>query len=201
MNRWLLAVVLLTPLAFATRSAHAQLQLPERPVALPNRISFNVVEATIPEMQLAMASGRVTSKDIVAAYLARIAQYEPLLNAVISVNQNAYNDADDLDRERALGRVRGPLHGIPIAVKDILNTTFIPTTGGALAFVGLTPPYDAPAVVKLRERGAVIIAKTVLTELANWVTNGMPGNYSTVGGYGMNPYDPRPDPRPGTNDG
>ena len=201
MNRWLLAFVLIAPLAFATRSTHAQLQLPDRPVALPTRINFNVIEATIPEMQAAMASGRVTSKDLVAAYLARIAQYEPLLNAVVSVNQNAYNDADDRDRERQLGQLRGPLHGIPIAVKDILNTTFMPTTGGALAFAGLTPPYDATAVTKLRDAGAVIIAKTVLTELANWVTQGMPGNYSTVGGYGMNPYDPRPDPRDGTNDG
>jgi amidase len=201
MNRWLLALVLIAPLAFTTRATHAQLQLPERPVATPARINFNIVEATIPEMQAAMASGRVTSKDLVAAYLARIAQYEPLLNAVISVNQNAYNDADDRDLERARGQVRGPLHGIPIAVKDILNTTFMPTTGGALAFVGLTPPYDATAVVKLRENGAVIIAKTVLTELANWVTVGMPGNYSAVGGYGMNPYDPRPDPRPNNDDG
>jgi amidase len=201
MHRWLFALALIAPFAFATSSTHAQLQLPAPPESVPLRINFNVVEATIPEMQSAMASGRVTSKDLVAAYLGRIAQYEPLLNAVVSVNQNAYNDADDRDRERQLGQVRGPLHGIPIAVKDIVNTTFMPTTGGALAFAGLTPPYDATVVVKLRDAGAVIIAKTVLTELANWVTVGMPGNYSTVGGYGMNPYDPRPDPRDGSNDG
>jgi amidase len=201
MHRWLFALALIAPFAFTTSSTHAQIQLPAPPESVPLRINFNVVEATIPEMQAAMAAGRVTSKDLVAAYLARIAQYEPLLNAVVSVNQNAYNDADDRDRERQLGQVRGPLHGIPIAVKDILNTSFMPTTGGALAFAGLTPPYDATAVVRLRDAGAVIIAKTVLTELANWVTVGMPGNYSTVGGYGMNPYDPRPDPREGNNDG
>jgi amidase len=164
-------------------------------------VTFNVVEATIPDMQAALAAGRVTSRDLVAAYLARIAQYEPELNATISVNLNAYSEADDLDAERRLGRLRGPLHGIPIAVKDILNTTFMPTTGGALAFAGYRPPYDATVVTNLRAAGAIIIAKTVLTELANWVASGMPGNYSAVGGYGMNPYDPRPDPRAATADG
>jgi amidase len=165
------------------------------------RIDFNVVEATIPEMRAAMEAGRVTSRDLVAAYMSRIAQYEGTLNAVINVNLNAYNEADDLDRERAQGRVRGPLHGIPIALKDNINTTFMPTTGGALAFAGYTPPYDATLARNLRSAGAVIIAKTVLTELANWVSSNMPANYSAYGGYGMNPYDPRPDPREATSDG
>ena len=164
-------------------------------------INFSVVEATIPDMQAALASGRVTSRDLVAAYMSRIAQYEGALNAVININLNAYNEADDLDRERAQGRVRGPLHGIPIALKDNVNTSFMPTTGGALAFAGYTPPYDATVARNLRSAGAIVIAKTVMTELANWVSSNMPGNYSAVGGYGMNPYDPRPDPRDGTNDG
>ena len=179
-----------------TRTQAAQ-QVPSRPQA----VNFNVVEASITDMQDAMASGRVTSRDLVAAYLARIAQYEPVLNATMSVNFNAYSEADDLDRERQQGRVRGPLHGIPIAVKDILNTTFMPTTGGALAFAGYAPPYDATVVSNLRAAGAIIIAKTVLTELANWVATGMPANYSALGGYGMNPYDPRADPRAATADG
>src|SRR5262249_54479899 len=123
-----------------------------------------------------------------------------MLNAVIAVDKDALAEADERDRERARGIYRGPLHGIPIAVKDNILTTNIPTSGGALAFKGYFPPYDATLVTKLRNAGAVIVAKTVMTELANWVTNGMPGNYSAVGGYGMNPYDPRPDPRPG-NDG
>ena len=164
-------------------------------------ITFNVVEASITDMQAALASGRVTSRDLVAAYMSRIAQYEGTLNAVINVNLNAYSEADDLDRERAQGRLRGPLHGIPIALKDNVNTSFMPTTGGALAFAGYTPPYDATVARNLRSAGAIVIAKTVMTELANWVANGMPANYSAVGGYGMNPYDPRPDPRDGTNDG
>ena len=175
---------------------------PQNPVRnTPQRINFNIVEATIPEMQAAMAAGRVTSRDLVAMYMQRIAQYEGLLNAVVNINMNAYNEADDLDRERAQGRIRGPLHGIPIALKDNINTSFMPTTGGALAFEGYTPPYDATLARNLRSAGAVIIAKTVLTELANWVASGMPANYSALAGYGMNPYDPRADPRAGTNDG
>ena len=164
-------------------------------------ISFKVVEASIADMQAALAAGQVTSRDLVAAYMSRIAQYESTLNAVININLNAYSEADDLDRERAQGRLRGPLHGIPIALKDNVNTSFMPTTGGALAFAGYTPPYDATVARNLRSAGAIVIAKTVMTELANWVSSNMPGNYSAYGGYGMNPYDPRTDPRDGTNDG
>jgi amidase len=164
-------------------------------------ITFSVVEASIPDMQAALASGQVTSRDLVAAYMSRIAQYEDTLNAVININLNAYSEADDLDRERAQGQVRGPLHGIPIALKDNVNTSFMPTTGGALAFAGYTPPYDATVARNLRSAGAIVIAKSVMTELANWVSSNMPGNYSAYGGYGMNPYDPRTDPRDATNDG
>lgn len=164
-------------------------------------ISFNVVEASIADMQAALAAGRVTSRDLVAAYMSRIAQYEDTLNAVININLNAYSEADDLDRERAQGRLRGPLHGIPIALKDNVNTSFMPTTGGALVFAGYTPPYDATVARNLRSAGAIVIAKTVMTELANWVSSNMPANYSAVGGYGKNPYDPRTDPREATNDG
>ncbi|MBI1872844.1 MAG: amidase, partial [Acidobacteria bacterium] len=89
----------------------------------------------------------------------------------------------------------------PIALKDNVLTRDPPTTGGALAFAGFYPPYDATITIDLRRAGAIVIAKTVMTELANYVTSGMPGNYSAVGGYGMNPYDPRPDPRPATADG
>ena len=165
---------------------------------------FTVVEASIPEMQNAMEQRRITSRGLVEQYLIRIALYEDKLNAVITVNPNALAEAEALDRERAEGRVRGPLHGIPIALKDNIHTTNMPTTGGALAFDGFVPPYEATLVKNLREAGAVIIAKTTMTELANWVAGEptpMPGNYSALGGYGMNPYDPRRDPREGTNDG
>ncbi|HEU4389192.1 MAG TPA: amidase family protein [Blastocatellia bacterium] len=162
---------------------------------------FSVVESSIREMQAAMAEGRVTSREIVQQYLTRIAIYEDKLNSVISVNPRALEEADARDRERAQGKVRGPLHGIPIALKDNIHTTDMPTTGGALAFDGLVPPYEATLTRNLREAGAIIIAKTNMTELANWVATGMPANYNALAGYGFNPYDPRRDPREATFDG
>ena len=86
--------------------------------------------------------------------------------------------------------MRGPLHGIPIALKDNIHTTDMPTTGGALAFERLVPPYEATLTKNLRDAGAIIIAKTGMTELANWVAGAptpMPTNYNAVGGYGINP--------------
>lgn len=165
------------------------------------REPFDVVESSIVEMQEAMEEGRVTSRELVEAHLLRIALYEERVNAVINVNPTALEEADQLDRERAEGRVRGPLHGIPVALKDNVHTTHMPTTGGALAFEGYVPPYEATLTTNLREAGAIILAKTVMTELANFTAAGMPGNYSAVGGYGLNPYDPRRDPRDGRNDG
>ncbi len=162
---------------------------------------FSVVEATIPDMHRAMDERRVTARELVTQYLTRIAMYEDKLNAVITVNPRALAEADALDSERAAGKIRGPLHGIPIALKDNILTTDMPTTGGALVFDGFMPPYDATLATHLRQAGAIIIAKTVLTELANWVASGMPGNYSAIASYGKNPYDPRRDPRDATADG
>ena len=164
-------------------------------------VPFSVVEASFEDMQRAMAEGRVTSRQLVEQYLQRIALYEEQLNATLSVNRNALEDADRLDAERQSGRLRGPMHGIPVALKDNIHTTDTPTTGGAVAFEGYLPPYEATLTKNLREAGAVIIAKTMLTELANFIAQGMPGNYNGLGGYGMNPYDPRRDPREATADG
>ncbi len=163
---------------------------------------FNVVEATIPQMQEALAHKRVTSRQLVTQYLVRIALYDRTLHALVTVNPNILKDADERDRERAQGKIRGPLHGIPIALKDNIQTTDMPTTGGALAFAGFIPPYEATLTKNLRNAGAIIIAKTTLIELANWVA-GAPtpmSAYNAVAGFGFNPYDPRPDPRP-TSDG
>ena len=162
---------------------------------------FDVVEATIPEMQAALTEGTVTSRELVTQYLIRIATYEDRINAALYVNPAALAEADRLDRERAAGRVRGPLHGIPIALKDNIHTSDMPTTAGTLAFEGFVPPYDATLTENLREAGAIILAKTVLTEMANWMVLGMPNNYSALGGIAFNPYDPRRDPRPGRDDG
>jgi amidase len=169
----------------------------------PKPAPFNVVEASISDMQAALKDGRVTSHELVQQYLIRIATYEDKLHAAITVNPNALKEADERDRERAAGKIRGPLHGIPIALKDNIQTTDLPTTGGALAFANLVPPYDATLTKNLRDAGAIIMAKTQLTELANWVAGNpaMPTNYNALNGYGFNPYDPRRDPRTETGDG
>jgi amidase len=175
----------------------AQTRRPET----PSTHSFSIIEATIPQMRAALELKQITSREIVQRYLTRIATYEDRLNAVITVNPKALEEAEERDRERAQGRIRGPLHGIPIALKDNIHTTDMPTTGGALVFDGLVPPYEATLTRNLRDAGAIIIAKTGLTELANWVASGMPGNYNALTGYGMNPYDTRRDPRQATGDG
>ena len=188
-----LMFLLVTPLAALALVAH--------PYAHGDRDGaphgFSIEEATIPELEHAMANHVVSSKQLVRMYLERTEAYGPLLHPYITINRRALDQAHELDVERAHHHIRGPLHGIPIALKDIILTTGIPSSGGALAFKGYLPPYQATLVNKLIAAGAVIIGKTVQTELANWVSDDMPGNYSATGGYGYNPFDPRPDPRPG----
>jgi amidase len=191
----------LAVLAIATLSIFTQAMCTAAPAA---HTSFSVVEATIPDMKTAMEQGRLTSRELIQQYLIRIATYEDTLHAAITVNPDALKIADERDRERAQGHLRGPLHGIPIALKDNIQTTDMRTTGGALAFEALAPPYEATITKNLKDAGAIIIAKTGMTELANWVAGAptpMPGNYNAVGGQGFNPYDPRKDPREATFDG
>src|SRR5258708_2523804 len=167
-------------------------------------LPFSVVEASTPEMRTAMEQKRATSHALVQQYLTRIAMYEDKLHAAITVNGDALNEADERDRERAQGRIRGPLHGIPIALKDNMHTTNMPTTGGALAFEGFVPPYEATLTKNLRDAGAIIIAKTGLTELANWVAESptpMPGNYNAVGGFAYKPPASRHHPPAAAFDG
>ncbi len=203
MKRLLLSAVVAVSIAtlMTLTTLTAQTRKPAAPVA---RKPFTVVEATIPEMQAALKSGRVTSKEIVRQYLQRIGMYEEVLHAALTVNPKALELAEERDRERAAGKIRGPLHGIPIALKDNVHTTFMRTTGGALAFENLIPPYDATLTRNLIDAGAIIIAKTGMSELANFVAGAptpMPADYNAVGGQGYNPYDPRKDPREATFDG
>lgn len=196
-----IAPLLLTPVLLAVATSLEAQETPTRTRARVGATPFSVVEASIADMQAALAARRITSRQLVEQHLVRIATYDQRLRATITVNPRALAEADALDRERAQGKVRGPLHGIPIALKDNIHTADLRTTGGALAFVDLVPPYDATLTKNLRDAGAIIIAKAQLTELANWVASGMPGNYNAVNGQGLNPWDPRPDPRPGLNDG
>lgn len=181
--------------------ATAAVALSAAPIALVAQQPFSVVEASITDLRAALEQKRTTSREIVRQYLERIGTYDAQLHAAILVNPRALAIADSLDRLRAQGRILGPLHGIPIALKDNIHTTDMPTTGGALAFADLAPPYDATLTKNLEAAGAIILAKTQLTELANWVTSGMPGNYNALNGYGFNPWDPRRDPRDAFFDG
>jgi Asp-tRNA(Asn)/Glu-tRNA(Gln) amidotransferase A subunit family amidase len=153
---------------------------------------FDVVEKTIFELQDAMRDRLVTARQLVEQYLARIRAYDqdgPRLNAFVAVNPRALEIADALDAERRSGKVRGVLHGIPIAVKDNYATVDMPTTGGSLALEGFQTERDAFMVKKLRDAGAVIIGKTTLHELAYGITT-----VASISGQTRNPYDPLRNP-------
>ena len=157
-----------------------------------SRIPVEVFEASISDLQRAMSDGKVTSVQLVDAYRARIAAYDskgPELNAMIRLNSRARADAAALDQERRAGKVRGPLHGVPVVLKDNFDTADMPTTGGLLAFASLRPKEDAFVVRRLREAGVVIIGKTNLHELAHGITT-----ISSLGGQTRNPYDPQRNP-------
>lgn len=149
---------------------------------------FPAEEATISEIHAAMAAGRLTCRQLVSAYLARIAAYDksgPAINSLVVVNAKALDVADSLDRRfRASGRV-GSLHCIPMVVKDNMQTTDLPTTAGSLAFEGWISKKDAFQVRKIREAGAIVIAKSNMAEFAF-------SPYETVSsilpGYTKNPY-------------
>jgi amidase len=155
---------------------------------------FDFIEATIPQLQAAMASGELSSKDLVKGYLDRIQSLNPLLHSVIETNPNAVSIAQQLDNERRRGTVRGPLHGIPILVKDNIATDDnMETTAGSLALVHSRVPADAVIIQRLREAGAVILGKANLGEWANFrgFDNVYPlaVGWSARGGDTINAYD------------
>ncbi|HYE84862.1 MAG TPA: amidase family protein, partial [Vicinamibacterales bacterium] len=148
---------------------------------------FEVHEQSIVDLQAAMQAGRVTSRGLVDSYLARIAAYDqagPRLNSIVQLNPRAREEADARDAERADKKVRGPLHGIPVLIKDNYDTSDMPTSGGALGLASLQPAADAFQVRKLRDAGAVILGKTTMHELAAGITN-----ISSLTAQTRNPYD------------
>jgi amidase len=144
--------------------------------------------ASFTDLEAAMAAGRLTSKQLTAAYLDRIKAYNGPLNAIRALNPHALADAARLDAERKAGHVRGPLHGLPIVLKDNIGTTDMPTTAGSIALEGSVPKQDAFLTARLRKAGAVILGKTNLSEFANWVDLSMPNGYSSLGGQVKNAY-------------
>ena len=167
--------------------------------------ALDLTTATIAELNAAFAKGTLTSEKLTEFYLARIAAYDkqgPAINAVITLNPKAIEIARSLDAERKAGKVRGPLHGIPIVLKDNIDTFDLPTTAGSQLLEGSLPPDDAYVTKKLREAGCVIVAKVNLSE---WAGSGgsvggatdpeitkagaVPNGFSSMGGQTHNPHD------------
>jgi Asp-tRNA(Asn)/Glu-tRNA(Gln) amidotransferase A subunit family amidase len=171
------AALVAVALALAPRPAPAQ------------RGGLAIEEATIAGIQAEMLAGRLTARRLVEHYLARIAAYDqrgPALNAIVVVNPDALARADALDAEfRRTGRLAGPLHGIPVIVKDNYDTHDLPTTAGSLALAGSVPPDDAFQVRKIREAGAIVLAKA---NMAEWAFTPYETVSSILPGYTRNPY-------------
>lgn len=169
---------------------------------------LQLVEATVSQLQHAMKTGLITAEQLVRMYKARIAAYDkagPGVNAFLFVSPNAEAEARQLDALRhpedgdRAGkeedeRPQSPIYGIPVLLKDNIDTKDMPTTAGSVALAGSIPPDDAFITRKLRNAGAILLGKGTLTEFANFIALGMPTGYSSLGGFGFNPYDPRPLP-------
>lgn len=150
-----------------------------------------IIDADIDSMQAAMEAGRMTSVQLVRLYLDRIAKYDGPINAMLELNPDALAIADELDRERAAGGSRGRLHGIPIVLKDNIDThDRMHTSAGSLALAESIAPEDAFVAARLRAAGAVLLGKTNMTEWANGMSESMWAGYSARGGLVLNPYGP-----------
>lgn len=147
---------------------------------------FDVVETTIAEVHAAFVSKQLTARELTQLYLDRIAAYDqkgPAINCMIAINEQALAEADKLDAEFSkTGKLVGPLHGVPVLVKDEIDTAGMPTTQGVTVFKDYRPPLDAFVVAKLRAQGAIILGKTTLSEFAGGDT------YSSLFGASRNPY-------------
>lgn len=159
------------------------------PAAVP---TFELEEISISDLQNGMKSGNYTARSIAEKYLTRIDTIDkrgPAINSIIELNPDALAAAAAMDKERAAGKVRGPLHGIPILIKDNIDTADkMITTAGSLALLGWKPPRDATVVEKLRAAGAVILGKTNLSEWANIRSSHSTSGWSARGGLTRNPY-------------
>jgi len=181
-------------LAAACLAATAVVAAPAMATAVPTYSvgSLDLATAGVPEVRTGLENGTFTSVDLVRAYLDRIQKLSiggPHLNAVRSINPSVYDDAAKLDAERKKGKVRGPLHGVPVLIKDNIDAVGMPTTAGSIALADSYPASDSPLVAELKAAGAIILGKTNLSEFANFITSGMPSGYSSLGGQVLNPYD------------
>ncbi|MFI5213168.1 MAG: amidase family protein, partial [Gemmatimonadales bacterium] len=186
MNRRLFVGSVAATAAFGSRRGTAAPRAEQRPGTFP------LAEVPISQLQEMMTSGRTTSRRLVDQYAARIAaldQRGPRLGHVLQLNPDARAIADRMDAERRAGRVRGPLHGIPVLIKDNIATLDqMETTAGSLALLGVRPPKDSTVAQRLREAGAVILGKTNLSEWANFRSSRSTSGWSARGGQTHNPY-------------
>ncbi len=159
----------------------------------PETSPYAIEEQSISGIQSDLAAGRITSEELVKRYVSRIRELDqsgPNLRSVLALNPDAEETGRRLDRERAAGRVRGPLHGIPILIKDNIESADpLPTTAGSLALAKNTTGRDAPIVARLREAGAIVLGKTNLSEWANFRSTRSTSGWSAVGGLTRNPYE------------
>ncbi len=172
--------------------AGARVLAAESPKAAPDVPAFEFDEITIAQLQDEMKSGKYTGRSIAEKYMSRIDAVDksgPAVNSIIEVNPDALSIAQELDKERQAGKMRGPLHGIPVLIKDNIDTADkMMTTAGSLALVGSKPAKDSAVAAKLRAAGAVILGKTNLSEWANIRSNHSTSGWSGRGGLTKNPY-------------
>jgi amidase len=189
--RWIAVVPATLLLSLLPGAARLQAQNPPPPA--PSGITpFSVEEASLADVNAALQARRVTSRQLVEQYLSRIATLDrrgPTLRHVLETNPDAASIADQLDKEREGGKLRGPLHGIPILLKDNIDTADgMTTTAGSLALAGSKPPRDAFIVERLRAAGAILLGKTNMSEWANFRSSKSSSGWSGRGGQGKNPY-------------
>jgi amidase len=186
------AAVAATLLPLAAGAAATPAAVPETPVIHTAAGDFDLTEASITDLQARLQSGKSTSRTLCQQYLDRIAKIDkqgPKLNAIIELNPDALSIADALDKERKAGKVRGPLHGVPILLKDNIDTgDKMQTTAGALALAGHRATHDAFVAAQLRKAGAIILGKTNLSEWANFRSSHSASGWSSRGGQTHNPY-------------
>ncbi|MEK3719795.1 amidase family protein [Paenibacillus sp. FSL H8-0034] len=148
-----------------------------------------IIEADLTQLQAAMESGSITSEELVQAYLDRIHKYDPSINSILEINPDALQIARSLDQERRDNGGRGSLHGIPILLKDNIDTQDnLHTSAGSVALAGSFAAADACIASKLRSAGAVLLGKANMTEWSNFMSSRMPAGYSSRGGFVLNPY-------------
>jgi len=190
-RRFLRATALLSASA-AIVPAFASAHQGAHPESTPEIKPFELDEITIADLQAGMASGKFSARSIIEKYLARIEEIDkqgPTINSVIEVNPEALAIADAMDKERRQNQVRGPMHGIPVLIKDNIDTADkMQTTAGSLALLGSKPTRDSFVAQKLRESGAVILGKTNLSEWANIRSSHSSSGWSGRGGQTLNPY-------------